>query len=218
MDNKMYPEHVTPHLFSEHPVKNYLAEGYTEYDIIGKYVGTVDFVNKGEFSNRQYCQALVLKLIDLSKSQVRDFIEYQLKLMTDEKHWLFDLEKLLELNANHTNYYKPDLINSIASIISERLKANSQVRTSQQQLKWNGSDTDLLELIVALTQSNTVVNIKGESVRTEVIAVFEDLFNRPITNPENTLQRAAARTRDKAPFLRKLTSTFEIWATKGNKS
>ena len=97
------------HVFKEHPIKNHENEEYSEYDVTSKYYDTADFIFDGEFSDTIYCKAIFSKFSELSNSQIPNFINYQLELISDKKQWLYDLEKLIENNPDRINRIRPDL-------------------------------------------------------------------------------------------------------------
>lgn len=209
-----YSAKIVPHVFKEHPVKNHLAENYDEFDITGKHADTIDFINRGKFSDLAYCKALIAKFAELSKSQFKEFVEYQLSLVIDKKRWVTDLEKFTELNIELINLKQTGLVEHISKIIDGYLNQAVDNISIENKLHWNGNDTDLLELVVALTQTGIITNKVGKSPRTEVLSVFEGLFGITVKESEKKLEAAAKRKRDKAPFLKSLVLAFEKYTNR----
>lgn len=214
MSNSHYTNKVIPHAFKEHPVKNHLAENYEEFDITGKHADTIDFANRGKFSDLAYCKALMAKFTALSKSQFKQFIEYQTSLVLDKKRWLTDLEKFVELNAELINLKQTGLAEHISKVLDESLNQAGDNMDIENKLLWKGNDTELLELVVALTQTGKVTNKAGKSTRAEVLSVFEGLFGITVKDSEKKLEAAAKRKRDKTPFLKSLVLAFENYANR----
>lgn len=212
MSNSHYSNTVISHSFKEHPVKNHLAENYGEFDITGKYADTIDFTNRGKFSDLAYCKALIAKFTELSKSQFKQFIEYQSSLVHDKQRWLTDLEKFIELNTELINLKQTGLAVHISKIIHESLNQVFDNFNIENKLLWRGNDTELLELVVALTKTGKVTNKAGKSNRAEVLSVFEALFGITVKDSEKKLEAAAKRKKDKTPFLKSLVLAFENYA------
>jgi hypothetical protein len=77
-------------------------------------------------------------------------------------------------------------------------------------LKWNATDTDLLELITAFHRSNIIVRSdKKEMKRKDLIDFFSQLFDMEIKDVEVKLTRATNRKMSTTPFLDKLKLAFE---------
>nr|MBK9653132.1 RteC domain-containing protein [Bacteroidota bacterium] len=87
-------------------------------------------------------------------------------------------------------------------------------KTPQPTFKWNKNDVDLLELITALAETKAIVNTNGESVRSEIVAFFENVFNMEIKDAESKLSKATERIRSIHPFLDKLIKNFKEYCEK----
>ena len=120
--------------------------------------------------------------------QATSFIKYQKKTIDDS---LFLINELIE-------YVKENDLGIPESYLE-----------SHTHIKWNTSDTDLLELIVALQESNSIVLENQKTNRKELIRNFEKIFNIQIKDPESKLTRATERKKDTSPFLTNLKQSFE---------
>jgi hypothetical protein len=80
-------------------------------------------------------------------------------------------------------------------------------------LQWKRSDTDLLELIVALNKSGSIYSNNSPMTRKQTIEFFETLFAYPIKDAESKLSRATER-KDPTPYLSFLKQTFENYVRK----
>lgn len=214
--DKDYILFLNVHVFLEHPVKNYLIDNCSIYDVTGRLFLSPDFIVQEKFSNHTYCRALFLKILEIALNQIPEFLDYQLGMITNKRQWLYDLEKLFELNPNLVRYYKGALEKFIPNAIADKL-SNLQNKKSENNLVWKGTETELLELVVALTHSGKVVNKEGKSVRADVIRAFEDLFGEKFKNEKGLLQMTKNRKKEKAPFLKLLAHSFESWLVDSKK-
>ena len=75
-------------------------------------------------------------------------------------------------------------------------------------VQWKKSDTDLLELIVALNESGSIFCNNSAMSRKQTIEFFENLFGISIKDSESKLSRATERKKDPAPYITFLRQTF----------
>ena len=76
-------------------------------------------------------------------------------------------------------------------------------------MEWKASDTDMLELIVALLESNSI-RLNGEiPSRKELVSTFEQIFSLKLKDFESKLTRATERKKDTSPYLGKLKQSFD---------
>lgn len=74
---------------------------------------------------------------------------------------------------------------------------------------WNGTDTDLLELITALIRTNSITRRDGKKItQKELKEAFEALLGIEIKDAKVKLQNAVNRKKIKAPFLENLVTAF----------
>lgn len=76
-------------------------------------------------------------------------------------------------------------------------------------LIWNKSDTDLLELIVALLETQSLSSKDYSLTRKDLVFLFSQFFGREIKDFESKLTRATERKKDTSPYLTKLKLAFE---------
>ncbi len=84
-------------------------------------------------------------------------------------------------------------------------------------LMWKAPDIDLLELCVALMESNSVARADGAPLtRKELVAAFEQFLGmNAIKDPDKKLNQAKARKKENTGFLKKLAAAFENWRVRG---
>ena len=73
------------------------------YDVSTRKVSAFapDFLKEdGQFDYRQYCICLIKTVLELSFTDIPEFLKYQSARMESPIHWLCKFEKLLELNKN----------------------------------------------------------------------------------------------------------------------
>ena len=88
--------------FIEHPVVDYTRSEPAKFDISA--IGLdypPSFVVNQTFSMDAYCEAILLKVSALTKSEIFDFLEYQHYKLTKSTEWLDTLETLLDTNKNY---------------------------------------------------------------------------------------------------------------------
>jgi hypothetical protein len=83
---------------------------------------------------------------------------------------------------------------------------------SSNDLLWNKNETDLLELIVALTETKSITNSDGNLSRKDVYEIFSQIFNTPLKDAESKLTRATSRKKDVSPYLSSLKDAFDNYA------
>lgn len=93
-------------------------------------------------------------------------------------------------------------------IVVSAITENHHTSENLPKLRWKGSDAELLELAVALTQTGKVVNSEGVPVRTELIDALENIFGRTIKDPDTKISQTKSRKKDKTPFLNSLVEAY----------
>lgn len=85
-----------------------------------------------------------------------------------------------------------------------------QIEKEMPKMKWHGTDTDLLELIVALLETESLRNMDDRKLsRKEAVKLFEEIFSFQIKDPESKLSRATERKMNYSPFLTALKEAFD---------
>ena len=88
--------------FSEHPVVDFTQLEPCSFDISTTGLNyPPSFVLNGAFNLEEYCEALLNKVIQLCKSEIVDFLNYQCNKLKEPCGWLDQLESLIELNENY---------------------------------------------------------------------------------------------------------------------
>jgi hypothetical protein len=108
------------------------------------------------------------------------------------------------------------LIDDFTEMIKvESMTSQSKMVGLQNTLQWKKSDTDLLELIVALNESGSIFSNNTAMTRKQTIEFFEILFGKSLKDAESKLSRATER-KDKSPYLSFLKQTFENYSDNKN--
>lgn len=165
--------------------------------------------------------------------EIPDKIEFIHDRLYDFKIWQIqhDVTEIVdsEKEFKYSKIYYPDfekLCNIELERLNTKLKLLQAHSTSQQKtvpavapveyempgfpLYWNASLTDLLELLTALFKVNAFKRKDGNDLnRTDLIAIFENLFGIEIKHVESKLTRATGRKIDQTPFINKLKLAFE---------
>ena len=103
-------------------------------------------------------------------------------------------------------------VENIIKYISTRLEYSNLKflnKNASRNIKWKATDTDLIELIVALLETNSIVSNDNKISRKELIAEFSAFFGITIKDFESKLTRATERKKDNSPYLTKLKQAFE---------
>jgi hypothetical protein len=82
------------------------------------------------------------------------------------------------------------------------------------QLQWNRSDTDLLELVTALYESNAIRSLSGKFTKKELQSVFERLFSHSIKGAGSKLTRVRDRKNETSVFMEDLKQAFTRYVTR----
>jgi len=107
------------------------------------------------------------------------------------------------------------LIDGLIDFVYEKGKIEPRnTSTNKSSLQWKKSDTDLLELIVALNESGSIFCNNSAMTRKQTIEFFENFFGITIKDPESKLSRATERKKDPAPYLTFLKQTFINYSEK----
>lgn len=214
MAKKHFNGSIQEQVFKEYPIVDRLHVKPNAYDITGKHVNTFDFMDSGRFSFNDYSKALLIAITGFANSEIPDFISYQLTKIEDRKRWLYDLERLIELNQTILNDFKPGVVDSIKAIIKDFLQDSDElISPSEQRLIWNEDPTALLELITALSESGLVANLNGKVVKKDIRIAFEQFFGVEIKNPAQSSSQFKTRHK-KHPVLDRLTTSFQRWLDK----
>jgi hypothetical protein len=174
-----------------------------------------------QFQNRYY-DIQIIQSYDESVIPLNGIWHNSVKLVSsDEKKHLPEIEFTKSVISQFLRQQKQfvdkarELIEGYLEIITESRKVNSDITKSiQTGLQWKKSDTDLLELIVALHASGSIYFNNLPMTRKQTIEFFENLFGITIKDPESKLSRATERKKDPAPYLSFLRQTFENYSKK----
>jgi len=94
------------------------------------------------------------------------------------------------------------------------VKSNPDNNISSNNITWSKSDTDLLELVVALHETGAIQNPSKDLSQKEAIAFFSEIFNKEIKDPHKKLNSARLRYKDN--FIEKLSDVLEEYYKKQN--
>jgi hypothetical protein len=117
------------------------------------------------------------------------------------------------------NYYASTIRNFLMELkkrlmltykcVIEKLPSN----TFEPNLRWEKHDVDLMELIVALKESNSIKIKEGKNNRTDIVNQFEHFFDFKLKDAESKLSRATDR-QNTSPFLKMLQDSFIAYSRK----
>jgi len=91
-------------------------------------------------------------------------------------------------------------------------KSSAKIENLPSNIIWTKSDTDLLELITSLVESESIQNLTNNLTRKEAIQTISQFFNREIKDAESKLTKATNRKKDITSFINRLKISFEDYA------
>jgi hypothetical protein len=178
--------------------------------------------------------ALLWKLKEVPRSQRKKWIIYQMNLRKDKELFLQELEAALYDNVDFFDD-RGALVDQYLLLIDEvnqemNVAASDTVTISREEYEgllkkieesmypafyWRGDKTQLMELIVVLTEAGLITDAKGNSIRKHITAFFEQVLNYPMIEPEKTVSKIKAKTHLRIPqFMETLIKVFETWQKK----
>ena len=81
----------------------------------------------------------------------------------------------------------------------------------QPSLHWTKTDTDLLELIIALIEVGAIQNATKDITQKEAIQVFSDFFGKEIKDQYKKLNAARNRKKEDPGFVNKMQKALEAY-------
>lgn len=130
--------------------------------------------------------------------------------MSQGRHVLYDIfiNKSLALLEMEIQLAKDFFIHTSTSFKVEQSKkcSNEKKVTS---LTWNGTDSDLIELVAALMAAGTIGSTEGKKVTVmDVIKVFEEAFHLKINALYTKRGKVFDRCTDTTPFIDSLRNSY----------
>ncbi len=119
------------------------------------------------------------------------------------------IEKQIELDMKYA-HFSPEG-NNVSVAQSSEFFATGVPRV----YKWNGTDTDFLELFTALYRQEAIIRNDGASMpRKELLDYFQSIFGLEIKDVESKLSHASGKRSKLTPFLDKLVIAFEKYCNR----
>lgn len=193
---------------------------------------------KGFFEKYSSLEKDLIEEMSLNSKIIKDFDEFD-SLYEGLSNWLLDkvngikYEPDIDLfECNYSNYcsrfdkitfkskYDKDIQTFLKELKNRLMLSYSKIIEKipspiyKPNLKWEGHDTDLIELITALLENKSIkvkVSKDGKTHRNEVIRQFEQIFEIKLKDSESKLSRATERA-DNSVFLSTLQKAYKIYA------
>jgi hypothetical protein len=117
-------------IFKEHPVIDYTKTPPHPFEVYAcQEQMQPSFISGGKFNLRQYCICLLVKLVELNRSEIKAFIQFQCEEIKDPLPWLNKLEKLIVINedifTNQKDRKQFEKVLGIIEIIRDRFELNN---------------------------------------------------------------------------------------------
>ena len=155
---------------------------------------------------------LILKLRRLNYTKI-ELVSMQIasEQMLEKRHILYDvfIGKALSLLDTEIEMVKElfKLGNIIPELKSEIMKDTKD--KSVIMLTWNGTDSDLIELVAALMAAGAISSRNGDKLTViSVIRAFEDMFHLKINAPYTKRGKVFDRCTDTTPFIDSLRVSY----------
>lgn len=130
--------------------------------------------------------------------------------MVQGRHVLYDIfiNKSLALLEMEIQLAKDFFIHTSSSFKVERsIKCSNEKKVTS--LTWNGTDSDLIELVAALMAAGTIGSTEGTKVAVmDVIKVFEEAFHLKINALYTKRGKVFDRCTDTTPFIDSLRNSY----------
>ena len=155
-------------------------------------------------------QILKLRRLNYTKIELAS-IQIASEQMLEKRHVLYDvfISKALSLLNAEIEMFK-DLfryVNIISELKSEIIK--DAENKSVVMLTWNGTDSDLIELVAALMAAGAISSKNGDKLTViSVIRAFEDMFHLKINALYTKRGKVFDRCTDTTPFIDSLRVSY----------
>lgn len=129
-----------------------------------------------------------------------------------QRHVLYDvfIDKTLALLDAEAEMIKDSFRHSgiMAGLKTETVQANND-RKAAVRLTWNGTDSDLIELVAALMAAGVIGTVEGRELKVvDVIRVFEEMFHLKINALYTKRGKVFDRCTDTTPFIDSLRKSY----------
>ena len=138
------------------------------------------------------------------------FIKQTCDTMKEGRHVLYDvfIGKVLSLLDAEIEMVK-EYLRHCADDTGTGMEIRPQGCKRKSALHWNGTDSDLIELVAALMATGAVGCAEGRKLTiVDVIRVFEDAFNIKINALYTKRGKVFDRCRDSTPFIDSLRKSY----------
>lgn len=159
------------------------------------------FKYRQEISLKDVLVKKVMHFFELQKMMVTSIEQYlSQKIRSIQERFRLLRESLSFRAAGNSNTVMPN--------------AESNAYPEQNELVWNRSDTDMLELITALYESKSVKSNSGKLNKKVLQQAFEKLFHHTIKGAGAKLTKARDRKNQQAVFMEELKNAFSNYVTR----
>lgn len=138
------------------------------------------------------------------------FMRQTCSTMTEGRHILYDvfIGKTLSLLDAEIEMMK-EALRHHADNVGKGMEIRPQSYKRKAALRWNGTDSDLIELVAALMAAGVVDCVEGKKLTiVDVIRVFEDAFNLKINALYTKRGKVFDRCTDSTPFIDSLRKSY----------
>ena len=156
-----------------------------------------------EYTNDELVRDTVLRFLEVQKRLISRCI----KLIN---HRIKHIDTFFPIRDLHTQLPGHAPFNGYNPILKGQLSlfANGMGRS---KLTWNRSKADLLELIVALTKSNSIGSLDGVIHQKDLIELFGWLFNLDLSSARQAIGALKRRKKPESSYTRELMEVFKLY-------
>ena len=168
-----------------------------------------DFVNLLAELPREEDRMTQLRRLNYTRIEL-SFMQQACNAMKKERHVLYDvfIGKTLSLLDAEIEMMK-DYFRCHPCATDMKMEIRPHGSKGKATLRWNGTDSDLIELVAALMAAGVVDCAEGKKLTiVDVIRVFEDAFNIKINALYTKRGKVFDRCTDSTPFIDSLRKNY----------
>jgi len=143
---------------------------------------------------------------------LEEFEKINLKDISDR---ISDSENHIMLCKRFTKEFD-SAIQYLESLLKQYVDAGLGSRF-EHRLKWLSTDTDLLEVIMALLEKKTIQNNTNSLTKKEAIETIAEFFQQPISHSESKISKMIDRKKGIHPFLDSLVQSLDDYTERQSK-
>jgi len=139
-----------------------------------------------------------------------DFTIYREVNLKDIQHRCFHAEAHRDLSKELIQEFETGM-KQLQTLLTHYVDGGIGSKYSKQ-LKWNGTDNDLLEMVVALWEMKAIQNDQLTLTKKDAIEAFSEFLQHDISYAESKVSKLILRKKGNHPFLDSMIHAFDGYA------